>query len=376
MNFTCSKDNLLKILSHAFNAVEPKPVENTLKCFHLDVSADWLTVQANNYQLGIKVGMEIFTRETGSLLVDAKKFIQIIKACRDEINFSLDKSSNILNVESGRTKFSVPTSNAADFPQVKINSSDKVFNISSQQFIKLIKDTSFACSNSPDSAPVYTGCLFHFKDNSLNVVATDKHRLAVSKFPLLFDDLNGINAIVPADSLKAVSNILKDFDEHININIGDNFISFSVNNLSVTSRIIDGDFPPYERIFQSDFCVQLTVNAADFVSILNRVFLINDDDKIYQKIRLNLSADSLKVFAQSISYGEAEESFDARFSGSDLRVAFNAKFLIEGLKVFGNNDCTLKFGKALNGDNSFCPVEIYYPDGNKSFVYVLTPLRA
>lgn len=90
MNFTCSKDNLLKTLSYTVNAIDPKPVQDALKCFRLDVGVDWLTVQANNYRLGIKVGMEVFICETGSILVDAKKFIKIIKACSDEINFSLD----------------------------------------------------------------------------------------------------------------------------------------------------------------------------------------------------------------------------------------------------------------------------------------------
>ncbi len=364
MKFSCAKKDLLATLSTVSKALAVKPMTPILAGFYLKVYMDILEVQANNYSLGMAGQLNVNQQDDGGeIVVIGKKFLDVVKAMPDDV-ILISQNGNYLEICSGRSNYSVATLNTDDFPKTKEPDTADNFKINASALKAAINRTVFACSKD-DGHLLYTGCLFDIGDNKVTIAATDMHRLAVVKDTFL-NAPAPLKIVIPADALQSIANLLPDEDTEIDICYTKKHISFSVNDIFVRARLLEGKFPDYNRVIPAETSITAEFMTKEIKAAVDRIGIIakDADDK---KIHFAFSSDGLKMSAYGV--GEGEEFISANVEGGDLEIAFNYQYVTDALKNFKSDSCKI----SLNG--AYDPA-IIREIGNDNYIYVLTPLRA
>ena len=368
MRFNCLKEDLMMVLNAVANAVAVKPQTQVLGGIYLSVKDNMLEIQATNYSIGMLSKIPVDAQEDGKVVVIGKKFIEVVRAMPGEtIAINEDSREKLLEIASGKSKFSINTMNADDFPKVMPREVIFSFKIKAVTLKDLIKRTIFACS-SDEGQPIYTGCLFESDNDKITLVGTNKHRLALAS-GRLFDSTEKFRFVIPRDALRIISDMLPaDEDKLIKIDYTGKKVAFTIEKIFVTARIIEGDFPDYQRVIPSNTESVVTINVSNLRGAIERVSLIAREDS-NKKIAFNFTSEyGLELKASSAQYGAAEETLEIEKKGEGANIAFNYTYVMDALRIIDGD----KFKISMKG--RFDPVDIRESDSD-NFIYILTPLR-
>ncbi|MEW6620907.1 MAG: DNA polymerase III subunit beta [bacterium] len=284
-----------------------------------------LTVIATDLELSIKTKFEIEVLEKGSICVPLKKLIEIIRELVDKEDVLIEVEENNRVVISSKDSifhlFGLPKE---DFPLFPEYSQEKSFNLSSTLLKEMIRKTIFATAMD-EIRYVLNGVFFIVKENECRMVATDGHRLAVIKKTLPGTIGEEQEIIVPTKALTEVNRIIPE-EQNVQISIDKNKIVFQINNLIIVSRLIEGKFPDYKKVIPQDQDKTLKINTQQLISTSRRVSLMTTDF-----LKFNICKNKLKLFSTS-ELGDAKEELDVNFSGGDIEICFNPKYLMDILK--------------------------------------------
>ena len=368
MKFTCSKKDLLSVLLQLSRAIAVKPQTQVLGGIYLSVKDGELEIHTNNYALGMSAKIPVLMQDAGQIVAIGKKFIDIVKAMpSDAISIFHNEDEGYLEVSSGRSKYSIPTMNADDFPKVSRKDAQSHFKIKSIVLKNLIKQTVFSCSTD-ESHPIYMGCLFETKDDDITVVATNMHRLAIVR-DKLYENTDTMKFIVPSDALRSIAEMLSDNeDDLIDIDYTGKGVAFTIDKVFVTARLIEGNFPDYNRVIPQSSESIARVNVTEMREAVERVAIISKEDA-NKKITCNFTNEGLKISAQTIEFGGVEDTIDTELEGPELKISFNYTYIADVLKILKSQI----FKIAMKGQ--YDPVDIREGDGSENFIYVVTPVR-
>jgi len=368
MRFNCLKEDLIAVLNAVANAVAVKPQTQILGGIYLNVKKNTLEIQATNYSIGMMSKIPVDAQEEGTVVVIGKKFIDVVRALTGEaVIINEDARENLLEVASGKSKFLINTMNAYDFPKITSSEMPSSFKIKAAVFKNLIKKTAFACATD-EVQPIYTGCLFESKGDTLTLVATNKHRMALAS-ENFFNSEKDFRFVIPRDALRIIYETLPNAeDELIKIDYNEKKVAFTIGKIFITARIIDGNFPDYRRIVPSDSESVIKIDTRGLRSAIERVSLIARED-FNKKIMFDFTSEyGLELKAASAQYGAVEETLDIEKQGEGANIAFNYVYLMEALRIMDSD----QFRIFMRG--RFDPVDIREADSDK-FIYILTPLR-
>lgn len=370
MNFTCSKESLLSVLNQISKAIAVKPASPVLTGIYLKVADNSLELQTNNYSLGMSAKISVNSIENGEIVVIGKKFLDVVRAMpnSDAISFNYDEKENCLKIASGRSSYSIATFNVEDFPKVTKKDAENSFDIQATILKSLIKKTVWACVQD-ESHPIYSGCLFDTIDDSITVVGTNMHRVAIATNKLLQKPSEPLRFIVPVDSLRSISEMLPD-EEDVNITIvytGKN-VAFTIDNIFLTARIIEGKFPEYQKTIPKSSETIVTADVEALRSALERISIISKEDS-NKKVAFEFTQEGTKILAATSEIGSGTETLRTNVAGPNLNIAFNYSYLIDALKVLKNGDCRLGFNGVYDA------LDMRAQDDD-SFIYIVTPVRA
>ena len=366
MKFKCSKRDLQSVLFQESKALAIKPQNPTLEGFYLSAQDNQLEVQANNLSLGMVATIPVIMEESGEVVVIGKKFIDVVKSLPgDDIDVSFNEQGNCLEISSGRSSYSIRTMPANEFTKVPRHEVANRIKIKAGVFKNLIKRTSFACASDHE---VYRGCLFETKDDTLTVVATNMHRIAIAK-DVLYEPAGELRFLVGADSLRNIVEMFpEDEDAYIEINYTGKTVEFTIGKIFVTGRIIDGMFPDYNKVIPQSSEIFVDVSVAEMRDAIDRVSIISREDPS-KKMNFVFNGEELKIYADSPDFGTGEEVIDMTKQGSDLEIAFNYTYIADALKTLNSLSCRI----ALNG--ALDPIDIREHEGATDYIYVVTPVR-
>ncbi len=361
MRFNCLKEDIVRILDVALKAVDTKPALPQLAGVYLEAAGGFLHVQTTNNRLGIKAKFAIDDQGDGVAVVNARKLAAIVKNMPSEtIAFELNTEDKLLDVMSGRTRFSLHTIGDANyFPTVKTTDAATLFSLRGDKLQWLIDSTVIACAGA-EADLIYTTCNVSLKDGALTFVGTNKHRLMYSR--AVVDSSADFKINVPSESLKAVSAYLT--DETVDVKSDGKSIIIEVGNILFKARLFEGDFPGWTSALPKDNNIEVTVETKNLIAALNRALLIEADNK---NVELKKTAYGLTVASRNARVGTCEEYVDADIAGEEFDAHWNAKYLLDALKSFGTK-CKFYMHK-----DKFFPVHIRDIDNDSG--YVLTPLR-
>ena len=231
-------------------------------------------------------------------------------------------------------------------------------------FREIINKTIFAVALD-DSRPILKGCLFEIEDDYVTAVAIDGYRLALVKKPIEKTTAK-TNIIVPARSLKEISNLIEDVDDTINVYVQKNFMMVDLNDTKIITRLFDGDFINYQQILPKDFTTNLTVNKLQLEDALDRTSILSRIDR-NNLVKFDIK-DKLLTLTSNSDIGNIKENISISLKGTDLVIAFNSRYFTESLRVIPDEFVKISF----NMPSSPC---IITPNEGDEYVYLILPVR-
>jgi DNA polymerase-3 subunit beta len=363
VKFRCERDTLADAITVAQRAVASRtgalPVLSGLKVGSTD---DGIELVGSDLELTIRVTAPADVDGTGSAVVPARPFSEIVhKLDAGPVNVEFKDDEALL--ESGRFRTSLRTLAAADFPRLTEPEGAGV-KVEVGSLADAFRQVVPAASKD-DARPILTGVLLTATPNGLRLVATDSYRLAVRDLQGVSMLAEGQKVLVAAKGLSEVQRLLS--GKEIEVVLAEREVVFKVGASSVTTRLIEGDFPNYEQLIPSGYPNRCTVSREQLSAAINRVRVVGQG-RDTATIRLAMGSDGLELSAVAQDVGEASEGVEAKFEGTDLTVAFNSQFLLEGIESIGSDEVVIESIEPLK------PAVLKGTD-QPDYLYLLMPVR-
>jgi DNA polymerase-3 subunit beta len=306
--------------------------------------------------------------EDVSTTVAARKLLDILRAM-PEGPVSLNVKDNRMVVQSGKSRFSLQTLAANEFPIMQENLLDvRSLSITQKEFKQLISQVYFAMAQQ-DIRYYLNGMLFVLEGSKLVAVATDGHRLAFGQIILnnpISGDSGKIEVIVPRKTILECQHLLDDTNDALEIQISPTQIKFTFSSIDLLSKLVEGKFPDYQRVIPKGHKNTVVVNREGFQSALQRAAILTTDK--FKGIRCSLKDNLLTVQSTNAEQEEAQEEIETIYSGDELDIGFNVTYLLDVLGNVKNEEIQISLGDS----NSSALITI--PE-NDNFKYVVMPMR-
>jgi len=366
MNFEISREALIKPLQLVTGVVERRQTLPVLSNVLLVLQKGVLSLTGTDLEVELvgRVGTDGKSSD-GEVTVPARKLMDICKSLPDDavLKFETDDSKAILRC--GRSRFSLSTLPAADFPSVEETAGTFEFTIPQQTLRSMLESTSFAMAQQ-DVRYYLNGLLFEVSADYLRVVATDGHRLALHTERVKIPVTARSQVIVPRKGILELARLLSDGEEDVKLVIGTNHVRAITKNFTFTSKLVDGKFPDYDRVLPKGGDKVLTAVRNDLRQALNRTAILSNEK--FRGIRLMLTNDELKILANNPEQEEAEEIINVEYKGAALEIGFNVSYLVDVLSVLTGETVQM----ILSDSNSSVLIQ---PMQNSPSLYVVMPMR-
>ena len=365
MKFRCERDTLADAVATAQRAVASRtgamPVLSGLR---VTLTSGSLELVGTDLELTIRVRIPADTDGEGSAVVPARLFSEIVRQL-DGDTVSVELADDDAKIEAGRFNTTLRTLSASEFPRLAEISEGGV-RVEATAFAEALRQVVPGASRD-DARPILTGVLLTASAGGLRLVATDSYRLALRDLQGVSMLEEGQKVLVAAKGLGEVQRLLATESGEIDVVLGEREVVFRVGTTEVTTRLIEGEFPNYQQLIPSGYPNRLTVSREALQSAVNRVRLVGQN-KDTAPIRLAMSSEGLELSAIAQDVGEAHESVEAKFEGTDVTVAFNSQFLLDGIDAAASDEVVIESIDPLK------PAVMKATDSG-DFLYLLMPVR-
>ena len=366
MKISIEHSDLIKALGHVQNVVERRTTIPILSNVMLHAESDALTFVATDLDIEIQESAAAQIETSGSMTAPAHLLYDIARKLPDgaQISLMIDGSDR-LEVKAGRSNFSLPLLPAGDFPKMTADGFSHNFVLSAKDLSRLIDKTRFAISTE-ETRYYLNGIYFHAHEGALRAVATDGHRLALAELDLPNGASGLPGVIIPRKTIAEIRRLIDGGDGDVSLSISEAKIRFNYGNAVLTSKLIDGTFPDYERVIPKTNEKELVIDNKVFASAVDRVATISAEKS--RSVKLSLSQDTLSLTVNNPEHGNAHEQLMVDYGSDPLEIGFNAKYLLDVTGQIGGQDATLY----LDGPAS--PALVKDAD-DPATLFVLMPLR-
>ena len=335
MEFSTSKSQLLKELTLTQGVVEKKTTIPILSNLLLEVDDSTLRVSATDLDLGIHCGCAAKVKKPGAGTIPAKRLFEIVRSLPEaEVHFKL-LENHWVQVTCLRSSFKLVGMAKDNFPLLPAIPKP-LATLPTGVLLAMIQKTIFAIS-SEESRYTLNGALFILKPDSVSMVATDGHRLAMVERDVQVEGLkNELRVLIPKKAMAELLKLLAEGEETTPVELSkdESHLFFSLGSRVLISRMLTGQFPNYEAVLpkENNRIIELDKDLATLA--IRRVALLADERS--RAIRIQLDKDRLEIFSSSGEYGEANEVLDAAYQGEGLQIGFNYQYLLDFLSVVGD----------------------------------------
>lgn len=368
MRFACYKNDLTEALAFVIKAAAVKPQTPVLSGIYLRAADGMLELQANNNTTGISAKIPVSVEEPGETVVSGKRLVEFARNLPDDtITFFTD--GNALAMESGGAHVELLTMEPLDFPKVAPEPPTQSFKIKLAILADLVRRTVFAVAKD-DSRPAFTGVQFIMRGDDITAIATNTHRLALAKDKLEEDCGDILQFIVRGDTLRDLLTRLvnKEPTEYVTINYNDGkSVAFVFENVLMTSRLIEGLFPPVDRIIPAESATHIICHTAELRKAIGLIALMAKETE-FNTVKLDISHDALELSANSSHIGGATQPVEISFDGDPLTISFNVDYITDVLRAVTADKLEFAF------NDRYSPAKVTEV-GNDDYIYIVTPVR-
>jgi DNA polymerase-3 subunit beta len=364
MKFTASREALLKPLQAVIGVVERRQTMPILANVLLVAKDGQLAVTATDLEVELVASTEVEVEGTGEVTVPGRKLLDICRALPEEAVLAIALGGEKLGIKSGRSKFTLTTLPAADFPTVEDINATQTLTLSQETLCRLLDKTHFSMAQQ-DVRYYLNGLLLETDGKHLRAVATDGHRLALCQVELDGEKMQEQQVIVPRKGVLELQRLLGG-EGSVDLQLGSNHIRIELAGIRFTSKLIDGRFPEYERVIPQDTSNDLIATRELLKGGLQRTAILSNEK--YRGIRLIIRAGGVILQAHNPEQEEAEEEVEVKYQGEDIEIGFNVNYLLDALGAIESGEVSL----SVVDSNSSC---LMREPGNDDCKYVVMPMR-
>ena len=371
MKITIERGLLLKVLTHIQSIVERRNTIPILSNVKLDAPGGQLSLNATDMDLDIVETVPADVASAGSTTAPAHTLFDIVRKLPDGAHVQLDTSgsNDTLKLSSGRSRFTLTCLPTEDFPVLSGGELPHKFTVSSADLKNLIDRTRFAISTE-ETRYYLNGIYLHTAERNgvqvLRSVATDGHRLASVDVPLPAGASGMPGVIVPRKAVTELRKLIEDLDGEVSIALSDTKIRFGFDGAVLTSKLIDGTFPDYDRVIPTDNDKVLEVNTKQFQEAVDRVSAISSERS--RAVKMTLSDGNLMLSVNSPDNDTATEELAVKYDAGPLEIGFNARYLLDIAAQIDGEEARFNLADAAS------PTLVQDKD-DASALYVLMPMR-
>ncbi|HEY1684614.1 MAG TPA: DNA polymerase III subunit beta [Tepidisphaeraceae bacterium] len=365
MKVICNRGALLEALMVAGNVVATRTPKPVLQCVKLSAADDRLTIAATDLEVAIRYSdAQVQIEKPGEILLPADKLRDIVRESVDD-TLAIEVQGEQASIKGNDSLFKIYTQKAEEFPPVPDFEGEAHFQIPGGALKQLIAQTLFAAAKE-STRYAFNGVLVITKGKKVSMVSTDGRRLAMANGDLGEAPKNkdGLKAIIPAKALNLVDKLIDDPEELVAIQIHENQAIFHTSSATLTTSLVEGQFPPYEDVIPKDTDKKMTASTADFLSAIRRASLLTTEES--KGVRMAFSKKGLVLTSRSPEAGEATVNFACKYEGSDVEIGFNPSFVVEALRVIDSDEISLELT---------APNRPGLLKGGANFLYVIMPVN-
>jgi DNA polymerase-3 subunit beta len=370
MRVRIERANLLKALNHVHRVVERRNTIPILSNVLLRADRDELSLKATDLDMEIVDRVPAAVEQAGASTVPAHMLYDIVRKLPDGAEIALDTGSGqTMSLQAGRARFALQMLPDADFPDLNAGELPYAFTIAADVLKRLIDRTQFAISTE-ETRYYLNGIYFHVVGEGamarLRAVATDGHRLAKAEMPAPEGSAGMPGIIIPRKTVGEIQKLLEDPETAVSAALSDSKIRLSIGNLVLTSKLIDGTFPDYERVIPKANDKELKLQKADFERAVDRVSTISSDRG--RAVKLSLSDDRMVLAVNNPDSGSATDELPVTYDSDPLEIGFNSKYLLDIAGQLTTEEAVFRL--ADPGSPT-----LIQDSGEADAIYVLMPMR-
>ena len=382
MEIVCNQNELNNAIQLVSKAVASRPTHPILANILLtaDQGTNKISLTGFDLNLGIQTSFDATVKNSGAITIPSKLLSEIVNKLPTEtpVNLVVDENLDNILIKSDTGTFNLKGIPSDDYPNLPFVESGTSLNIDPSSFLQALKLTLFASSND-DSKQLLTGVNFTFKQKYLESASTDGHRLAVVLIgnednievtENLSPDDENFSVTIPTRSLREIEKLLtlRSTEKSIKLFYDKGQVVFISSNQIITTRTLEGDYPNYSQLIPDNFSKLFIFNTKKLTDALERIAVLADQQSSVVKIKLDENNLAL-ISADAQDIGSANESIPVSYSGENFDIAFNVRYLLEGLKVISSENVVLKC-------NLSTTPAVFVPEDNiNSFTYLVMPVQ-
>lgn len=328
MKFSIVREDFLKPLQQVLGVVERRQTLPVLGNVLLNATADGIEFTTTDLEVELQANVALKVNDPGEITIPARKLGDICRTLPEGAKIEIQVQEDRVLIKSGRSRFTLSTLPAAEFPVVDEVAGAQRFSVPQQDLKELMERTHFSMAQQ-DVRYYLNGLMLELSREHLRAVATDGHRLALCDVDASIDGADGQQVIVPRKGIQELMRLLEDSEAPAHVMIGSNHLRVTTPEIRFTSKLIDGRFPDYQRVLPKGGDKELVADREMLRQALTRTSILSNEK--YRGIRLNLDAGALRIQAHNPDQEQADEEIEVDYQGESLEIGFNVTYLLEAL---------------------------------------------
>lgn len=364
MRFYCDKQSITQAVSAVSKATVAKSTLKAIEGVLMKLNGNNLLLTGFNLEIGIRTNIQVKGDEDGEIVLNARLLGEILRKMPDGDIMLSSNDRFLTEINGNEVLYTIIGTDPSEFPELPELYDYESIKISHPILKSLINQTVFAASTD-ENRPVLNGAKFDINEGLLTVSALDGYRLAIRKQKIEAD--SNYSFVVPSKTLGEISRLLSDDSElEAVISIGKKHIIFKINDYTVISRLLEGDFLDYSSSLSKEATTQVKISTRAFINSLDRTSLLINENTI-TPVRCNFADDKLNISCIT-ALGKIYDSIPVKISGTPLEIGFNNKYLTDALKASETDEVLLKISGPLS------PMKIVPLEG-EDFLFLVLPMR-
>src|SRR5215831_3417500 len=364
MKLTATREDFLAPLQSVIGVVERRQTMPVLANVLLAARDGRLYITGTDLEVELVAASAVSVQQPGDITVPGRKLLDIFRALPEKTNVTLTTDGERISVRGGRSRFTLSSLPAAEFPLVEEINAQQTLSVGQGEFRRLIDKTHFSMAQQ-DVRYYLNGLLLETDGKALRAVATDGHRLALCEIELAGKAKTTHQVIVPRKGVLELQRILGT-EGTIDLAIGSTHVRAQIGDIRFASKLIDGRFPEYGRVIPANPTKQVEADREGLRQALQRTAILSNEK--YRGVRLNLKSDLVTIQAHNPEQEEAEDQVEVAYKGDEVEIGFNVTYLLDALAAVDSEKVVL----GLTDGNSSCLVRAAGAANSK---YVVMPMR-
>lgn len=364
MKFSAGREAILSPLQAVIGVVERRQTMPILANVLITGRGDELSMTATDLEVELVAKTKVTLQQGGDITLPGRKLLDIVRALPEGANVTVSVEGERATVRSGKSRFTLATLPAADFPTVEDIRAQQSLSISQVALKRLLDKTHFSMAQQ-DVRYYLNGMLLEIADKVLRTVATDGHRLAFCEAELEAVATTSQQVIVPRKGVLELQRLLGN-EGIMELALGTNHVRAQIGDIRFTSKLIDGRFPEYGRVIPANPPKQIRADREILRSALQRAAILSNEK--YRGIRLSVKTNALILQSHNPEQEEAEEELEINYAGDEVEIGFNVNYLLDALAAVDSGEVEL----GLTDANNSCLVT---SPASPSAKYVVMPMR-